>query len=144
IYTVVADINSYEAFVPWCSSSRILTSETVVATHRMTAELGVGFKAFNERYVSEVLCLPNQRVQAIASNSSLFKVLKTTWTLSPHQVPQSLAAPNSIHTNVDFHISFQFRSPIYANLSALFLEEVSQTMVGAFERRAHAIYGRSH
>ncbi|KAJ3084321.1 hypothetical protein HDU99_001954 [Rhizoclosmatium hyalinum] len=49
----------------------------------MKAELGVGFQAINERYTSNVTCIHMKSVNAVASNSSLFKTLTTTWTLTP-------------------------------------------------------------
>ncbi|KAJ3221566.1 hypothetical protein HDU81_010562 [Chytriomyces hyalinus] len=92
---MVSDIGKYEQFVPWCVSSRILESQTIESgsktVSRMKAQLGVGFKQFNERYSSNVECTHSNDIRAVASDSSLFKTLNTTWTLRPatHLSPDS-------------------------------------------------------
>ena len=50
LFDLVADVNSYEEFLPWCSSSRVLTERD----GGCTAEIAVGFPPVHERYVSEV------------------------------------------------------------------------------------------
>ncbi|KAJ3190018.1 Coenzyme Q-binding protein COQ10 B, mitochondrial [Gaertneriomyces sp. JEL0708] len=100
----------------------------------MLAELGVGFKAFNERYTSEVTCVPYSTVKAVASNSQLFKILINEWHFLPHPDDPRMSL-------VNFHIDFEFKSIIYAQMSTAFFEQVSQAMVEAFERRAFQVYG---
>jgi hypothetical protein len=51
VYAVVAAVDMYEDFVPWCQSSRVLWCKEDEA---LDAELKVGFKLFLERYISHV------------------------------------------------------------------------------------------
>ncbi|KAJ3242788.1 hypothetical protein HDU78_001172 [Chytriomyces hyalinus] len=87
LFAMVSDIGKYEQFVPWCVSSRILESRTLESgsktVSRMKAQLGVGFKQFNEQYSSNVECTHSNDIRAVASDSSLFKTLNTTWALRP-------------------------------------------------------------
>lgn len=64
LYEIIADVESYSNFVPYCAGSRILESKV---SHDgitvMEAELTVGFLAFRESYVSTVTCKPHDSVE---------------------------------------------------------------------------------
>lgn len=127
LYEVVADVEKYHCFVPWCQQSKILTN----TGNELTAELTVGFKYLTERYVSRVQLLAPQLVTAQSTQTNLFEFLKTEWKFTP------AADPN--HTWVSFQVDFQFRSALYNELSDFFLNEVVHNMVKAFEQRCKAV-----
>ena len=61
VFSVVADVERYSEFVPWCRAARVLErrSET-----EFTADLDVGFRFFSERYTSRVkVDHPNMEIQ---------------------------------------------------------------------------------
>ncbi|KAJ1557007.1 hypothetical protein HK405_001130, partial [Cladochytrium tenue] len=180
LFDLVADVDRYKEFVPWCVGSRVLTRRTVspppspppptsttttnlssAATggHQaaaaaaansgtptvpagtrtlMTAELAVGFQGASERYVSTVTCTHPDSVQAVASNSAVFKTLTTTWHLAPR--PSGGGGAGAASCLVTFDIAFEFRSPLYAGLARVFFSEVCERTVQAFEDRAWAVY----
>lgn len=129
VFSVVAGVEHYSAFVPWCVSSRIL--------HRtptsLEAELGVGFRGFSEAYTSRVTLTPPSRVTAVASGTALFDELVTEWVLLPGAAPRT--------TGIDFSVRWHFRSPLLGGAAALFREQVAAHMVGAFEQRCAATRG---
>ncbi|GFZ52359.1 hypothetical protein JCM24511_10132 [Saitozyma sp. JCM 24511] len=107
LYTLVSDVPSYSAFIPFCTSSTVLNSAPGPAPHRtivddwkptdqpfdVEAELRVGFGGLEERYISRVVGRPFESVTATASGDSpLFKSLMTTWSFSP-------ASPLSPHSS---------------------------------------------
>lgn len=51
LYAVVAAVDLYEDFVPWCQKSSVIWRKDNVA---LEAELEIGFKFFVERYISHV------------------------------------------------------------------------------------------
>lgn len=61
LYDLVADVDSYRQFVPYCTASRVLNSRILRPNdaagrppiERKEAELTVGFMAFKESYVSQ-------------------------------------------------------------------------------------------
>ena len=63
----MADVDSYEHFIPYCKASRVLSSlpRTIHSgiTYDVEAELTVGFLAFEESYVSKVTCTPYEMVK---------------------------------------------------------------------------------
>lgn len=69
MYKVVSDVASYPRFVPYCTSTRILSRSTVPtsgnsAVQKMQAEMTVRFMAFEVSYTSDVTCTPNLSVEA--------------------------------------------------------------------------------
>ncbi|ORX93094.1 cyclase/dehydrase [Basidiobolus meristosporus CBS 931.73] len=147
LYEVVSNVDDYKKFLPWCSDSRVLVSRPPSAPlggrKVMQAELVVGFQAFNERYTSEVTCDNPTQVRAVASNSLLFNHLENRWRFTPipnpHQVPGS--PPKQPLCQVDFYVNFEFSSPIHAQISNLFFDQVSSLMIKAFVDRCHQLYG---
>jgi coenzyme Q-binding protein COQ10 len=54
LYDVVAAVDFYEDFVPWCQRSEILMRKQEGPVEELEAELEVGFKLFTESYTSHV------------------------------------------------------------------------------------------
>lgn len=69
LYNMVADVNKYSEFLPYCTHSRILASKhtDLDTPNVIEAELGVGFKGFEERYTSVVNLQPYESVTVCIS-----------------------------------------------------------------------------
>ncbi|KAJ0001175.1 hypothetical protein NQD34_006195 [Periophthalmus magnuspinnatus] len=131
IYNIVADVDQYSHFVPWCKKSR--TAKT--RNGQVLAQLMVGFPPVLEHYISELTYIPNHQVRAVSRDGSLFRHLETVWSFSPGPTPNSC--------NVEFFVSFEFKSVFHSQLARVFFEEVAKEMVNAFESRAAALYKNS-
>ncbi|KIJ57195.1 hypothetical protein M422DRAFT_238783 [Sphaerobolus stellatus SS14] len=160
LYNIVADVESYHRFVPYCVTSRVLGRNTVKSSTqdlpdilKMRGELTVGFMGYEESYISNVECRPYEMVQAIASSEiPLFKSLITTWrfqpasSASPHPTANVEATlhrqpPDEEATLVTLDIEYEFANLIYGQLSKAFFSQVSKMMVAAFEQRCLEVYG---
>ncbi|EIW82055.1 hypothetical protein CONPUDRAFT_53959 [Coniophora puteana RWD-64-598 SS2] len=157
LYDVIANVSSYPQFVPYCTNSRILQQYKQNGETHMDAELSVGFLAFQESYVSKVICKPYESVevfQATAASTMLFNELKTIWriqptsTRSPGEMNNTPDHPTGVVDNeggptlVTLDLTFAFANPVYALASSTFFKQVSQQMVKAFEDRCIHVYGR--
>jgi ribosome-associated toxin RatA of RatAB toxin-antitoxin module len=129
LYSVVADVDSYSEFVPWCTSSNLVKR---IDQDHLVAELGVGFQVLSEKYTSLVTLDPHRSIKADVPNSSLFNYLINDWTFE--------AGHNKSTTELTFYVEFQFRNPLYQRVTDLFFNEVVKNMVNAFERRAFVKY----
>ncbi len=67
-FDVIADVERYQQFLPWCTRSRVLHR---LGPLRFDAELAVGFRLYNESYVSRVTLDPPKRVK-VASLVMIF------------------------------------------------------------------------
>ncbi len=59
IYSVVASVDQYQHFVPWCKKSRVMKGRN----GDVQVELEIGFPPIVERYTSEVTVVPNHQVR---------------------------------------------------------------------------------
>lgn len=166
LYTVIADVEAYPRFVPYCLGSNLISYKALKGsgtvnnlnheakpwmhggyageTHLLEQELVVGFKAFEERYTSQVECRKWEMVKATAGDSPLFKCLTSTWTFrSPEEISsKTLPTRDDDSTYVSLQLAFAFASPLHAAVGEYFWKSVSEKMVLAFERRVEDVYGK--
>ncbi len=127
LYALVAGIEHYPKFLPWCVGARIRErNETVVV-----ADLIIGFKVFRERFTSRVTLDPAGKRIDVEYTEGPFKYLKNHWIFLDH--PQGC--------EIDFYVDFEFRSKLLQKTIELLFNEAVKRMVGAFETRALQLYG---
>lgn len=150
LYKLVADVDSYAQFVPYCSKSRVTQwSAPDAAGQRWPtlADLHVGWGGLNEEFTSRLRCVPGVSVEAVSGDpagtsaasdaSAVFKSLITRWSLAPKA--EAAAQPS---TEVNLSIQYQFTNPLYAAVSAAVSDKVAALMIEAFEKRAREQLGR--
>jgi coenzyme Q-binding protein COQ10 len=128
IYGIVADVERYPEFVPWCAGLRILSREKMSWGEVLWAETLVGYKALRERYTSRVELEPTRRID-VAQTEGPFRQLENHWRFL--QV--------SSDCRVDFSINFEFKSRILGRVAGAALGLVMTRMTDAFEARARAL-----
>ncbi|KAI5811524.1 polyketide cyclase/dehydrase and lipid transporter [Peziza echinospora] len=135
LYTLISDIDSYTHFLPYCLSSTVLTRDPATSLPT-SADLRIGFAAFDETFRSKVTCVAPVSVEADASGSALFEKLKTRWEVVEE------GAGEATSSTVSLHIEFGFTNPLYAALSQAVVPKLAGTMIDAFEKRAEDVLGR--
>ena len=132
MFDVVAHVDDYPNFVPWCSGSSL----RVVSPNVYSAVMEIGFPPLKETYLSTVTALKPVLVKSVAEpNNRVFKHLDTTWRFTE-------GLPNNKKScTLHFTLSFEFRSALHSTLAHAFFDRVVQTMVVAFLKRAEQKYG---
>ena len=125
MFDLVAGVDRYPEFLPWCKAARITKREGDV----FYADLVIAFKVFRERFSSKVRLHPKSQIDVEYINGP-FRYLNNHWRFEPH--PQGCM--------LDFYVDFEFRSRILQNLIGLLFNEAVHRMVAAFEARAKKLY----
>jgi coenzyme Q-binding protein COQ10 len=128
LFDLVADVDRYQEFLPWCVASRINSRDGNV----IHADLVIGFKMFREKFTSEVTLTRPERIDVKYAHGP-FKYLNNHWVFIPEE--------GGSKTTIDFYVDFEFRSKLLQSLIGAVFNEAVQRMVRAFERRAHEVYG---
>lgn len=129
LYDLVADVERYPEFLPWCVGARILKRDE--ENQVMYADLVIGFKLVREKFTSRVGLHPHDRID-VTYERGPFKYLNNHW----HFVPSE----DGSQTTIDFYIDFEFRSKMLQRIMGTLFNEAVRLMVSSFERRAYALY----
>jgi coenzyme Q-binding protein COQ10 len=128
VYSVVADVESYSKFVPWCTKSKVVEE---LSPREKLADLTVGFYGVTEEtFRSHVILDPYRSVTALASSElyskSPLKRLKNVWTFEP---------VGDNETRVSMELEFEFHNPWYTKLTSHFLKRISNLAMSSFIAR---------
>jgi coenzyme Q-binding protein COQ10 len=130
LFDLVADVASYDQFLPWVVAVRLRSS----SERETVADLVVGFNAFKERFTSRVLKERPGRICVDYVEGPL-KYLHNEWTFDP---------AGDAGTKVHFSVDFAFKSRLFESLAGAMFDRALRRMITAFEQRAAALYGMSN
>ncbi|XP_055608439.1 coenzyme Q-binding protein COQ10, mitochondrial [Uranotaenia lowii] len=138
LYSVVADVENYYTFVPFCKKSFVYAKKP----GSLKADLIIGFPPLNESYTSNVTLVRPSLIRAECRDGRLFNYLLNEWKFSPglKDIPMSCV--------IDFMVAFEFKSLLHSQLSNLFFDQIVLQMEYAFIQEAGKRFGppsiRSH
>ncbi len=133
LFDLVADIEQYPSFLPWCLAARI----TARRPGQVEADLVVGKGPFRERFTSRVTLSPPEpgRVGHIDVEYLRGPLAE----MENHWIFQ----PEGEGTRLKFSVAFAFRSAILNRMMSSLFHEAARRMIRAFEARARAQIGMS-
>ncbi len=132
MFDLVADINSYEDFLPWCDKSSIIsTNENNDGDGVVIADLDIGYKSLSYTYRSEVKLSKNKDYIKVTHVEGPFKHLINEWKFNEISDNQS---------KISFFIDFELSSKIFNILMSEFFDVAFKKMVESFKNRAFEIY----
>lgn len=135
MFDLVASIDTYPDFLPWCTGARIRGREKGTTPdgrpcEYVTADLSIRFKVFRETFVSRVMLDPEDKTIVIEYLDGPFKHLENRWHFKETEDG----------VLVDFYIDFEFRSRALQALIGTLFGHAVERLMGAFEGRAAKIY----
>jgi coenzyme Q-binding protein COQ10 len=127
MYDLVAAIERYPEFLPWCKHARVLSREG----DGVVADMVVGARFFREKFTTHVT-LDRPRAITVRYRAGPLSHLSNAWGFKPKSRKSC---------EVSFHVDFDFRSPFLRATMAVVFDKALGKMVAAFEERAKALYG---
>jgi len=128
MFDLVAGVDKYPQFLPWCLGSRITRREG----NEIYADLIIGYGPVREKFTSRVVLDRPAHIR-VDYLSGPMKYLSNEWKF------ESDGQGGCI---IDFYVDFEFKNPIFQKLMGVFFNEAVKRMVAAFEARAQALYAR--
>ncbi len=108
MYDLVAGVDKYPEFLPWCLASRITKREGDV----FYADLIIGYKMIREKFGSRVTASRPDHVH-VEYLSGPMKHLSNHWRFLPQADGTCI---------IDFYVDFEFKNPVLQKLIAVFFE----------------------
>ena len=127
MFDLVADVDKYPEFLPWCVGARVRSNDGTL----IVADLVIGYKVFRERFTSRVKMDRPNRVD-VEYRDGPFRYLNNHWIFERNEDGS---------TTIDFYVDFEFRSRLMQKMIGVVFNEAVRSMVRAFEQRAHDLYG---
>lgn len=122
VYNLVADIEAYPQFLPWCSGARILKRADNMVEASLTLSKGGMSKSFATRNIMH----ENTKIE-MQLLSGPFKHFEGVWTFQEEM--------NG--TRVTLHLEFSFASRLIALMMGPLFQPVANTLLEAFINRAN-------
>ncbi|EMR10918.1 hypothetical protein PNEG_01064 [Pneumocystis murina B123] len=133
IFSVISDIDSYSAFLPYCLASKVTKRDKNGLPQ--TADLRIGWKSYDEIFSSKISYISHDYIIANASNHQLFQKLQATWSLKDIQTTEKLEKK----TKISLILDFRFSNPLYTIISMAAMPRISSLIITAFENRIKQI-----
>ncbi len=136
LFDLVADIERYPDFLPWCRAARIIER----GEDELLGELVIAFHHLSENYTSRVtMKRPATSDEAGAIDVVMvkgpFEYLVNRWRFTP-----TVTKDGKEGSEIDFFLDFKFRSHILEKIMGGLFGKATAKMVSAFKTRADAMY----
>ena len=127
MFDLVADVEKYPEFLPWCIASRVIQNEKSL----LIADLMIGFQVFREKFRSNVILDKKNMIIEVSYEDGPFKFLTNKWEFKNYNDKCS----------VYFYLDFEFKNKFFQSIMERLFSEAVKKMVAAFEQRADKLYG---
>lgn len=128
MYELVANIEDYPAFLPWCSGAQILERKG----DGVSARLNIDFKGIKQSFATENRNTPESRID-MQLKEGPFRALQGQWLFT------ALAEDAC---RIDFRLEYHFASAILEKVVGPVFGHIAATFVDAFVRRAEDLHLR--
>lgn len=128
MYDLVCDFEAYPEFLPWCSASRLISR----SPEEIVGELEVSRVGIRQRFSTCNRLVENQRMD-IQLHDGPFRKLQGGWRF--HSLREDAC-------KVELVLDFEFAGRLIDAAFGRVFNQIANTLVDAFCKRADEIYGR--
>lgn len=128
MFKLVADIESYPKFLPWCGGAKVLTADPEV----VEAAIDIDYKGVKKSFTTRNR-LQHDKTMEMHLVDGPFKKLQGFWRFDPLD-------DNACKVSLD--LEFEFSNRIVGMTIGRVFNEIAGKMVDSFCQRADEIYGK--
>jgi len=129
VYSLVDDIESYPDFLPWCRGAKVLER----GPNRTVATLTVGMRSIRQSFTTENANRPGEGID-LRLVEGPFRRFVAAWRFSPL---------DEYSARIEFSMEYDFSSKVLGKVLEPLFNQIADTMVTAFSRRANQLYGKA-
>jgi ribosome-associated toxin RatA of RatAB toxin-antitoxin module len=130
MYALVADIESYPQFLPWCTEVKLLTR----GEHDVTARVALARSGIRQAFTTRNRLHVDERIDMQLVDGP-FRRLHGHWSFQPVGTERQGCL-------VALHLEFEFSSKLLAMTFGKAFHSISSSLIDAFCARARDLYGR--
>ena len=127
MYALVDDVESYPEFLPWCVGASLISR----TANEVIASVTIGYGPFNSSFTTCNTLYPPEAM-TIHLRDGPFSQLDGRW---------SFAQLGDSGCEVSLCVEFEFAGAMQDRLLGRAFETICNEMIGAFIKRADALYG---
>ncbi len=127
MFKLVADVSSYQQFLPWCGASEEISRENNVVVGSVTISKGSIKKSFTTRNIF----IENEQIEMTLVDGP-FKTLHGFWIFKELK-------PGACKVSLD--LDYEFSNKLLSLAIGPIFNQVANTMVDSFVERAVSVYG---
>jgi len=128
MYALVADIESYDGFLPWCGGARILQREA----DTVTATIEIAYRGVNKAFTTRNTMYPGRSMELELVDGP-FRKLHGHWRFEPL---------DDSSCKVSLDLDFEFSGRLVAMVVGPVFESIARSLVDSFHARAETLYGK--
>ena len=126
MFALVDAIGEYPKFLPWCGGARVLQR----ASTSVEAELEIAYRGIRQSFVTRNVNKPPERIDMMFVRGP-FRRLVGHW---------FFIRVGSLGCRIEFKLDYEFASGVLETLVGGVFDDIAETMVDAFVRRADVVY----
>ena len=130
MFDLVADVDSYPIFLPWCSAARVNSRNTIGDNEVLEADLVISFKLFREKFASKVTLIRSENRILTEYIDGPFRRMHSTWHFKGLE----------FGSEVSFYVDFEMKNAVLQKIVGVVFNEAMQRVLSAFENQAEALY----
>ncbi len=127
MYTLVADVEAYHRFLPWCGGSRVVSSEGGV----ITAAVDIAFSGVHKTFVTHNTGVPGERLDMRLVEGP-FRHLDGHWRFEPL---------GDAGCKITLDLDFEFSNPVTRLVIGPVFQHIANGLVDSFRDRANQVHG---
>jgi ribosome-associated toxin RatA of RatAB toxin-antitoxin module len=129
MFALVSEVESYPEFLPWCDRARVAER----SPGRTVATLRINFRGLKEEFTTENRDRPHERID-MKLVSGPFRSLEGSWRFT---------ALSDRACKVELSLRYEFANALLGKLAGAVFDEIANSLVDAFARRAEQQFGRA-